>query len=156
MGDTCYPNFVPFAMDEFDPHLYLYYFNGLSPSLRIETNLRTISANPVQGNDFLHNNFGSNDERWNTEFKCWFACQDQWKPIPAHKLYPNWKFHLFLKHILYVFYFSWLIDFSLSIDEQLIGFKGRYVDKTRTPYNNKGGGFQAGEDILALFSWGMK
>ena len=25
MGDTCYPIFVPFAMDEFEQHLYLYH-----------------------------------------------------------------------------------------------------------------------------------
>ena len=31
MGDTCYPNFVPFTMDEFERNLYLYYFNGLNP-----------------------------------------------------------------------------------------------------------------------------
>ena len=31
MVDTCYPNFVPFMMDDFEHHLYLYYFNGLNP-----------------------------------------------------------------------------------------------------------------------------
>ena len=33
MGDTCYPNFVPFTMDEFERHLYIYYFNGLNSAI---------------------------------------------------------------------------------------------------------------------------
>ena len=37
MGDTCYTNFVFFAMDEVEQHLYLYNFNGLNPSPRMET-----------------------------------------------------------------------------------------------------------------------
>ena len=30
VGNTCYPNFLPFMMDEFERHLYLYYCNGLN------------------------------------------------------------------------------------------------------------------------------
>ena len=63
MGDTCYDNFVPFTMDEFERHLYLYYWNGLNPSPRIDTKFNPISAGPVQGNEFLHNYFGRNAPR---------------------------------------------------------------------------------------------
>ena len=49
--------------------------------------------------------------------------QDLHKPIPTNKLYPNWKLHPFLKHILSVFRFSWLLDFSLAVDDQNIGFQ---------------------------------
>ena len=54
MGDTCYPNFVLFTMDEFERNLYLYYLNGLKPSPRIEMNFKSRSADPEQVNDFLY------------------------------------------------------------------------------------------------------
>ena len=60
MGDTCYPNFVPFTMDEFERHLYLYHFNGLNLSPRIHMNIKSTIADPVQGNNFLHEIFGHN------------------------------------------------------------------------------------------------
>ena len=101
------------------------------------------SADPVQGNDFLHKNFGHNDVRKHKEFKCFFVSQDPCKPIPTRQLYPNWKFYPLLRHILYVFHFEWLLDFSLAVDEQMIGFQGRHVDKIRVSYKNEGGRFQA-------------
>ena len=70
MGDTCYSNFVLFVMGEFERHLYLYYFNGLNPSPRIHINFKSISADPVQGNYFLHKVFGCNAVRQNKEIKC--------------------------------------------------------------------------------------
>ena len=53
MGDTRSPNFVPFIMDEFGHPLYLYYLNGLNLSSRIYMKSNSISADPVQGNEFL-------------------------------------------------------------------------------------------------------
>ena len=54
MDDTCDPNFVPFAMDEFESHLYLNYFNGFNSFLRIQLEFKCISADPLQINDSLH------------------------------------------------------------------------------------------------------
>ena len=53
-GYTCYHNVVPFRMDGFERHLYLYYFYGINPSPKIEIKFKYSSANPVQGNNFLH------------------------------------------------------------------------------------------------------
>ena len=55
MCDSCYPSFVLFTMDEFERHYYLYYYNGLNPSLRIYMKFKSISSDPVQGKYFLHN-----------------------------------------------------------------------------------------------------
>ena len=54
MGDTCYPKFVPFAMDKFEHHLYFSYVNGLNQSPRIQMKFKSGSSDPVQGNYFLH------------------------------------------------------------------------------------------------------
>ena len=89
MGDTCYPNFVPFIMDLFEHHLYLYYSNGINPYPRIQMKFKSSSADPVQGNDFPHKSFGHNSVRQHKQFKCWFACHDLRKPIPTLKLYPS-------------------------------------------------------------------
>ena len=102
------------------------------------------SADPVQGNDFLHKNFGDNAVRKHKEFKCFFVSHDPCKPIPTRKFYPNWKFYPFLNHILYVLHFEWLLGFSLAVDEKIIGFQGIHVDKMIISYNNEGGGFQMG------------
>ena len=82
MGDTCYPNFMPFTMDEFERHLYMYYINGLNPYPGIGTKFKSRSADTVQGNYFLNNDFGINAVRRHKEFKCCFACQEPQKPIP--------------------------------------------------------------------------
>ena len=63
MGDTCYPNFVPFMMDEFEIHLYIHYFNCLNPSLRIQMKFKYSIIDTVKGNNFMHNCFGHNDVR---------------------------------------------------------------------------------------------
>ena len=47
MGDTGYPNFLPFTMDEFERHLYMYYINGLNPYPGIGTKFKCRSADPV-------------------------------------------------------------------------------------------------------------
>ena len=94
------------------------------------------SADPVQGNDFLHKNYGHNAVRKHKEFKCFFLSQDPSKPIPTRKFYPNWEFYPFLNHILYALHFEWLLGFSLAIDEQMIGFQVRHVDKMIISYNN--------------------
>ena len=47
MSDTFYPDFVPFIMDEFERDFYLYYFNGLNPSPRIDMEFNPRSADPV-------------------------------------------------------------------------------------------------------------
>ena len=67
---TCYPNFVQFTMDEFERHLYIYYFNCLKQSPRIKMNLESSSAYTVHGNDFLHKKFGHNAVRQKKEFNC--------------------------------------------------------------------------------------
>ena len=54
MGNTCYTNFLPFTIDDFERHLYVYYFNGIKQYPRIEKNFKFSSDGPVQGNNFLH------------------------------------------------------------------------------------------------------
>ena len=63
IGDTYYPNFVPFTMYEFEHHLYLYYFNGFNPSPRIHIKFNSSSDDPVRGNEFLHKSSGHNTVR---------------------------------------------------------------------------------------------
>ena len=42
-----------------------------------------------------------------------------------------------------MFHFSWLLSCALSVDEKIIFFKGRHVDKIIIFYKNEGSGFQA-------------
>ena len=87
------------------------------------------SSDTVQCTDFLKNDFVQNSVRQNKEFKISFPCQNPTNLIPARKFYPNLKLYPFLKHILSVFNFSWLIGCALSVDDKIIGFKGMHVDK---------------------------
>ena len=117
MGDTCDPNFVLFTMDDFERHLYLYYFDGINPYPRIQMQFKSRSTDTVQGNDFLQKTFFHNAVRGHKKFKCCFACQDPRKPRSSLKLYPDRKLQPFLKHILSVFHFEWLIGCALEVDE---------------------------------------
>ena len=47
IGDTCYPNFVPFAMDEFKRHIYLYYLNGVNPYPMVDMRFKSRISDPV-------------------------------------------------------------------------------------------------------------
>ena len=143
MDDTCYSNFVLFTMDKFERHLYIYHINGLKQSPRIYMKVKSISAYIVQGNNFLQENVVHNALGINKKFKFCFAFQDLWKPITACKLYTNCKLYPLLKNILYVFHFEWLISGALYVDEKMIGFKGRHMDKMKISYKNKRGGFLA-------------
>ena len=136
MGDTYYPNCVLFTMDGFERHLYLYYFNGLTPSLEIQMNFKPRSFDPMQGNNLLHKKIGCNAVRRHKGFNFCFSCQDQWKPIPTRKLYPNWKLYPLLNHILSVFHFSCLLDYSLAVYYKTVGFQSRHVDKMIISYKN--------------------
>ena len=60
MGDTFYLNCFPFTMDDFDWHVYIYYFNGINTSPGIQINFNSNSYDTLQGNNFLHNFFGQN------------------------------------------------------------------------------------------------
>ena len=76
-------------------------------------------------------------------FQSCFAGQDLQKPIPAHKLNPNWKLYPFVKRIYFVFHFAWFLGCSVSSDEQTVGFKGRLLYKIIIIYNNKMSLFQS-------------
>ena len=41
-----------------------------------------------------------------------------------------------------MFHFVWLLGCAISVDEQIIGFKGIHVDNMRIFQKNEGGGFQ--------------
>ena len=71
------------------------------------------------------------------------------------KLYPNWKFYPFLKNILYVFHFEWLLGCDFAVDEQTIFSK---VDmRIRLEHTERTGGIDfrlmlsVTEDTLTLF-----
>ena len=83
MVDTCYPNFMPLSMDEFERHLYLYYGNGLNPSLRIYKNFNPSSAYTAQEKDFLKNDFGRNSARRHKKFRCHFCVRGSMKFNPS-------------------------------------------------------------------------
>ena len=61
VGDTCYSNFVPFTMDEFERHLYIYYSNVLSPFPRTHMKFKSSSVDTVKVKDFLQKCFYHND-----------------------------------------------------------------------------------------------
>ena len=135
-----YPRFKPFNIDEFEKHLYLYYYNGLNLSPQVQMKFR--SADVVQGSKFISDIFGSSAERRHREWKCCFASQDPLVQPPSRASHPNWKVDPFLKHVQEVSRVGWHLSKIISIDEQTAGFKGRHPDKRRITYKKEGDGFQ--------------
>ena len=99
---------------------------------------KSSSSDTVQGNYLLHITNGHNSVRLHKGFKCCFACQYPWKPIPTQNFYQNWKLYPFLKHILSVFRFTWLLGCDLTVDEQTIFFQVIHVDKMIISYKKEG------------------
>ena len=68
-GCKFYPTLQHFSVDEFENHLYMYYFNGLNPSPRVQMKLRYPNQYPVHGSTFIHRVFGPAAS----------LCHNQWK-----------------------------------------------------------------------------
>ncbi len=139
-----YPKFVPFELLEFEQFMHLYMLQGLCPSPRIEYKFKSNVDDPVHGNDWLRRSMKTSQlDRRLREFKCCFAVQDPYHPIPPKKTHPNWKVDPFLEHIQAVSMYAWSLGRDLAGDEQTIGFKGRSEFKKRITYKKEGDGFQA-------------
>jgi hypothetical protein len=71
-----YPEFKAFTTEEFEQYLYLFFFNGLSPSPQLEMKLRSEQKDPIHHNAFLCRVLGPNAPCRLREWKACFACQD--------------------------------------------------------------------------------
>lgn len=139
-------SFTPFSLEELMKHVGLYFLHGLSRSPQIEMKFRSQSEDPVNGNDFVHNAFGSKStvSRDNhRRFKKYFSSQDPNKPVPSRDDAPNWKVQPLLTHMMNVSKAAFHIGRDVSCDEQTIGFQGNHRDKQRITYKKEGDGFLA-------------
>ena len=103
--------------------------------------VKSRSSDPVQGKDFLNKCFSTilwgNTRSLSADFYARIY-GSQYQQVCGIQI---WNIYPFLKHILSVFHFSWLLGCAISVDDQQIGFKGVHMDKMRKSYKNKGGGF---------------
>ena len=58
VGCKFYTSFQKNIVDNFEKHLYLYYFNGLNPLPRVQMKLISLDQDSVQGITFIHCVFG--------------------------------------------------------------------------------------------------
>ena len=139
--DGVYPNFVKFTTEEIEKHIFLYVFQGLSPSPRVEMKFKSQERDCVNGNDFIARHFPNGAQR-HKQFKCFLSLQDPRIYPPYRKTHPNFKFDPFLKHVQEISMEAWLLGVVFSVDEQTMGFKGNHADKLRITYKKEGDGFQ--------------
>jgi hypothetical protein len=142
-----YPNFTEFTTEEFEQYLYLFFWNGLNPSPRIEMKLETEKKDPIHSSPFLRRELAPNAARRFWEWKCCFATQDPKKDIPSKKTHPNFKVDEYFRQLQRMFRYAWMPGRDLSGDEQTMGFQGKHSDKQRITFKKEGDGFQA--DCLA-------
>ena len=160
MGDTQYPNFVPFMMYEFEWHLYLYYFIGLNPFLSIDMKFKPSSDYTVQGNDFLHNDFVKNYVRRHKYLSA--ALCARIREIQYHHAIfiqilsctPSWS----TSYLCYIFHGCFVLP-VLLMRKRVVSKVDMWI-RWEYPSRTRGAGFRrvlfATKDIIMLFSLVMK
>ena len=96
--DGMYPNFVKFTTEEIEKHTFLYVFQGISPSPRVEMKFRPQEIDGVNGNDFIAHHFPNGAQR-HKQFKYVLSLQDPRIYPPSRKTHANFKFDPFLRYV---------------------------------------------------------
>jgi Transposase IS4 len=120
----------------------LYILNGLNPSPDLNMKFKSQVEDPIQGNDFVTNNFKPNAVKKHKWFRAFFCVQNPKQPVPDRKVNPLHKVSSFLKWMQQVFLSAWVPAKDLAGNEQTIGFQGQHADKLRITYKAEGDGFQ--------------
>ena len=112
-GGVCYPDFVPFNVDETRCHVRIYVLQGLSPSPQVSYKFHRQCDDPVNGNDYV---FQSTDQKVNRErrhkhFKAFFSCQDPCRPSYDRDSFLNWKVRPLLQWINFVGPIAWSLRY---------------------------------------------
>ena len=95
----------------------------------------------MHGNEFIYTSLGPNAERRNSHFKAFFATQYQVIDPPKRNIFPNWKVHPMITWPNYICALIWLLELVFSVDEMIMGFKGRHKDKKWITYKAESDGF---------------
>jgi Transposase IS4 len=130
-GGVCYPDWKDFTVDEIRQHIGLYVWNGLSPSPCLEMKLQSAIADPVHGNDFIHQHMGLNAVRRHKHFRAFFACQDARIDPPDRKKSPLFKVQPLIKWMNHIGPAVVNLSQHASVDERTIGFQGRHANKLK-------------------------
>ena len=88
----------------------------------------------MQGSDVCHAVFGPQAEARHVQFKGFLTLIDPRTPIPKRDQNPNFKINPIVKQLIEVSKKAMTIGEWISVDEQIIGFKGNHIDKLRISY----------------------
>ena len=121
--------------------LGIYPLHSISPSPQIEMKFKYHSEDPVDGSDISNCIYGKTGVTRHKEFKTFYACVNPIIPTPPTSTHPNWKIDPLLKQVLRISQSAIHIGRYISIDEQGIGFEGRYKDKERVTFKTVGDRF---------------
>lgn len=102
---------------------------------------QSAKVNPINGRNFIHEEFGYNTSRSHNEFKAFFASCDPAVETPPRSTHPNWKVQPMFKHAIFVSKAAVCMGVSISCDEQTIGCQGRHPDVRRIKFKRSGDGF---------------
>ena len=83
--DGIYPDFVKFTTEEIEKYIFLYVFQGISPSPRVEMKFKTQEVDDVNGNDFIARHFPNGAQR-HRQFKCFYLCKTRAFTLVLKKL----------------------------------------------------------------------
>ena len=116
-GGSYYLDFKDFTTLEICQYMFIYIFNGLSPSPRLKMKFNAQSVDRINGNDFIattlsQNSFGTRQRH--AMFKSFLSIQNPLiDPSPRAK-YPNWKIRPLLAWMNFIFPTAWLLDIALA------------------------------------------
>jgi hypothetical protein len=132
-GSAVYKGFQPFSTADTKKFVGLLMLHGLAPSLRISYKFKDQDMDPVNGNDFVKESFGTNAEKKWKMWRLFFGIKAPRKATPSKKTHPNGKVDPFLAEMQNVFLLAWHFGKFGACDE--------HEDKQQINYKDKGDGF---------------
>ena len=129
-----YANFTDFTKCELMSHLSFYLLCAISPSPRLDMNVKSEAEDPVNGSNLCNEVFGKSGVTRHKEFKAFCIATDTIIPTPSTNTHPNWKVDPFLKHFPRVSKDCIYIGRSIACDGKDIGFQGRHRDKQQVTF----------------------
>jgi hypothetical protein len=151
-GSGEYKDFLPFNLVEMNKLIGVLFANGLAPKPQIESWFKSVSDEPLFGNDLVSRALAmknhatkktiSGTNRWK-HFRRYLTFADyRDNPKEKQKEDAMWKVRALVDHLNKNCKDMWVPGMFLAIDEQTIGFQGMSGMKLRISYKREGDGFQ--------------
>jgi hypothetical protein len=151
-GSGGYKDFLPFDLNELSKMIGVLFANGLSPKPQVESWFKSLSKQPLVGNNLFGTELAKRNYATKTTVRglqCWkhfchYLTFSDYRKSPKEKQKKDlmWKICRLGDHLNKRCKDMWVPGKFLAIDRQTIRFQGMSGMKLQISYKHKGDGFQ--------------